>query len=284
MNWHPMHACMNHYLHPRGCSVPTRDGGLQCHLHLCVSLRLICISLSAVFCSFHPIAVPTTDAATLEAQFAQERAAYESIIQGTDLHSYFGNRVLESRTTAGRLVAVRVKPRVAFRRSEAAMVQYASENYAGLLRGGDDRQQSGAGPAPGPGVAHPEQVPEGSRTASNSSGRSKRCGKYTQPYLGRIGRQKTYNFFDRLQNNDMGPFDSEGEFDEWFLGRVSSPLAQAFWKRRLPKMRSKCPRFVLAHGDLAARNILVHGAFATGGFSFLSLCMIFGGLKAPAAY
>ncbi|PWY84748.1 hypothetical protein BO70DRAFT_395428 [Aspergillus heteromorphus CBS 117.55] len=52
----------------------------------------------------------------LEAQFAQERAEYESIIQDTDLYNYFGNRVVESRTTGGRLVAVKVKPRLAFHR------------------------------------------------------------------------------------------------------------------------------------------------------------------------
>lgn len=53
---------------------------------------------------------------------------YENAVQGTgDLYSYFGNRVVESKTTAGNLVAVKVKPLGAFVRSEADMMNYASQ-------------------------------------------------------------------------------------------------------------------------------------------------------------
>lgn len=48
---------------------------------------------------------------------------YENAVQGTrDLYNYFGNRVVESRTTGGNLVAVKVKPLGGFVRSEADML------------------------------------------------------------------------------------------------------------------------------------------------------------------
>ncbi|PGH19086.1 hypothetical protein AJ79_00120 [Helicocarpus griseus UAMH5409] len=80
----------------------------------------------------------------------------------------------------------------------------------------------------------------------------------TQPYIGRINRQPTLNFYDRLDFNFMGPFDSEEDFDNWCLARVKSSII--LWKRLLPKMRGKNGErnFVLTHGDLAARNIMVN--------------------------
>lgn len=89
----------------------------------------------------------------------------------------------------------------------------------------------------------------------------------TQPYIGRINRQETFNFYDRLHFNFMGPFESEEEFDSWCLQRVKSSMGKSPWKRLLPKMRdgtSSGGKFVLTHGDLAARNIMVHEGKVTG--------------------
>ena len=52
---------------------------------------------------------------------------YEDAVQGQYLHNHFGNRVVESRTTGGQLVAVKVKPQGAFVRSEAEMMHFASQ-------------------------------------------------------------------------------------------------------------------------------------------------------------
>ncbi|GLA80397.1 hypothetical protein AtubIFM56815_001217 [Aspergillus tubingensis] len=162
----------------------------------------------------------------IEARLAKQLEEYRSIIQGTDLYEYMGNRVVESRTTSGNLVAVKVNRKEDYRQSEAEIMQYA----------------------------------HGKRDPHTSEMR-----KHTQPYIGRIGNVTTYNFFDRLHNNDMGPFASEEEFDEWCFARVKFPYQQAFWKRYLPKMRKKSPsKFVLTHGDLSARNIMVQDGQLTG--------------------
>ena len=81
---------------------------------------------------------------------------------------------------------------------------------------------------------------------------------HTQPYIGRINHQETLNFFDRLDFHFMGPFESEEKFDNWCLGRVKSPIVRSLWKRLLPGMRAESPKLVLTHGDLSARNIMIH--------------------------
>ncbi|KAE8383042.1 kinase-like domain-containing protein [Aspergillus bertholletiae] len=87
----------------------------------------------------------------------------------------------------------------------------------------------------------------------------------TQPYIGRINQQATRNFYDRLLFDPMGPFASEEEFDSWGLERVKSTTAKKIWTRLLPGMRGTGEqKFVLTHGDLAARNIMVKGGKITG--------------------
>ena len=87
----------------------------------------------------------------------------------------------------------------------------------------------------------------------------------TQPYIGRINRQETRNFYDRIHFHFMGPFESEKEFDSWCLERVKSPIAKKIWARLLPGMRGTGEqKFVLTHGDLAARNIMVKDGKITG--------------------
>ncbi|PWY83102.1 kinase-like protein [Aspergillus sclerotioniger CBS 115572] len=208
----------------------------------------------------------------LNAHVAKKVEEYRSIIQGTDIYEHCGNRVVESRTTNGKLVAVKIKPREWFRRSEAAMMQYASDN--GILA---PRVLGCYNVKPNMTVTVTDRVPGESldkvwhtltkpqKRIDSISASSTEFRKHTQPYIGRVGNKTTYNFFDRLHNNDMGPFASEEEFDEWCFARVKFPLQQAFWKRYLPKMRNKKPsKFVLTHGDLAARNIMVRDGRITG--------------------
>lgn len=57
---------------------------------------------------------------------------YENAIHGRELYNYFGNRVVESKTTNGQLVAVKVKPLGGFVKSEADMMNYASQQQ-GIL-------------------------------------------------------------------------------------------------------------------------------------------------------
>ncbi|RAH54974.1 kinase-like protein [Aspergillus piperis CBS 112811] len=194
----------------------------------------------------------------IEARLAKQLEEYRSIILGTDLCDYMGNRVVESRTTSGNLVAVKVNRKEDYRRSEAEMMQFAHEK--GILtprvRGCYDVKR-------GVIATVTDRVPGDSldkvwHTLTKSQKKNielqlkqqvQEMRKHTQPYIGRIGNVTTYNFFDRLHNNDMGPFASEEEFDEWCFARV---------KKKRPS------KFVLTHGDLSARNIMVQDGQLTG--------------------
>ncbi|GFN10393.1 phosphotransferase family protein [Aspergillus tubingensis] len=210
----------------------------------------------------------------IEARLAKQLEEYRSIIQGTDLYEYMGNRVVESRTTSGNLVAVKVNRKEDYRQSEAEMMQYAHEKRIltprvrgcyyvkrGVIATVTDRVSG-------------DSLDKFWHTLTKSQKKNielqlkhqvQEMRKHTQPYIGRIGNVTTYNFFDRLHNNDMGPFASEEEFDEWCFSRDKFPYQQAFWKRYLPKMRKKSPsKFVLTHGDLSARNIMVQDGQLTG--------------------
>ncbi|KAF7166808.1 hypothetical protein CNMCM6106_002506 [Aspergillus hiratsukae] len=89
--------------------------------------------------------------------------------------------------------------------------------------------------------------------------------KCQQRYIGRIRHQPTVNFYKWARNEFMGPFDSEVNFDKWCLSRINSHRGVIFgfikkmkWRWKLHSLRGKDSNaFVLTHGDLAARNIMV---------------------------
>ncbi|KAI1977057.1 hypothetical protein LOZ53_002476 [Ophidiomyces ophidiicola] len=201
---------------------------------------------------------------------------YELAVQGRDLYNFHGNRVVESQTTAGQLVAVKVKPTAYFARSEAEMMHFASQQ-PGLLA----PRVIGCYDIPPritttvtnilAGESLDKVWPSMTKEQQNSiktqlKEQIRLMRTCTQPFIGRLGRQQTLNFYDRLEFNFMGPFETEEAFDDWCLERVSSPLFRTLWKRLLPGMRAKNgeQRFVLTHGDLAARNIMVADGKITG--------------------
>ncbi|KKY27661.1 putative phosphotransferase family protein [Phaeomoniella chlamydospora] len=194
---------------------------------------------------------------------------YEKAVQGEELSNDVGNRVIASRTSGGCLVAVKVKDRRIFRRSEADMMNYASHHTAGILAphvlGCYDVEPqlttmvSDLVPGlPLDTVRHnmnPEQQNSIKLQLKDQLRRFRECA---QTFIGRVNRQSIKNFFERTRFASMGPWDSEKEFDDWCLSRVKSPLAQLRWKHRLSKLRRKeSSEFVLTHGDLAAHNIMV---------------------------
>lgn len=88
-----------------------------------------------------------------------------------------------------------------------------------------------------------------------------------QPFIGRVGRQHTGNVYDRLVQTYCGPFADEEECDNWRLARLTrGRLARWKWNRMLERERRKSHsgRFVLTHGDLTPRNILVQDGVITG--------------------
>lgn len=90
----------------------------------------------------------------------------------------------------------------------------------------------------------------------------------TQPYIGRVNKKPTRNIYDRLPTTYCGPFPSEEAFDNWCVERVPVGffgLAHWKWPRWLEKERRKSSgKFVLTHGDLSPRNIMVKDGKITG--------------------
>lgn len=87
----------------------------------------------------------------------------------------------------------------------------------------------------------------------------------TQSYIGRVNHQPTRNPYEGIETKFFGPFDSEKRFDEWCLLRVNKASDRAHWKKKLAEMRETSPsKFVLTHGDLYPRNILVEDGKITG--------------------
>ncbi|KAL4778869.1 hypothetical protein BJX76DRAFT_362322 [Aspergillus varians] len=155
------------------------------------------------------------------------KPTYLNAIEGRELYNYMGNRVVESRSSNGKLVAVKHKPAGAY--SLDKVWHSLTKAQKNIIKNQLNEQ------------LHLFRT-------------------ITQPYIGRINHQETFNFFDRLHFHFMGPFETEEEFDEFCLARVKSPTARSVWQHLLPKMRTKgSSKFVLTHGDLAARNIMVHG-------------------------
>ncbi|RFU29748.1 hypothetical protein B7463_g6604, partial [Scytalidium lignicola] len=201
---------------------------------------------------------------------------YTNAVQGDcTLYDYFGNRVLRSTSTNGRVVAVKIKPRSVLLRSEGKMMNYASQQ-AGIkapqVLGCYDIEPkittmvsdlvSGVSLYL---VWHQMNKKQQDSIKIQLKEQFYNFRQCFQPYIGRIERQPTRNFYDRLKITTMGPFDSEDEFDNWCLVRIKSPLTRIKWKYLLSSMRGKDSKaFVLTHGDLAARNIIVKDGVVTG--------------------
>lgn len=88
----------------------------------------------------------------------------------------------------------------------------------------------------------------------------------TQPFIGRINQQPTRNLYDTTFTRYCGPFEDEKSFDEWCVNRLYGGVSQhKKWQKILEKQRrTSSGRFVLTHGDLSPRNILVQGSIITG--------------------
>ncbi|KAE8357148.1 kinase-like domain-containing protein [Aspergillus caelatus] len=158
----------------------------------------------------------------------------QNAIQGKELYNYFGNRVLESRASAGRVVAVKVKPTEGFARSEADMMHYASQKPGILAPQGESLDN----------VWHTMTKAERKSIKEQLKEQLRLFRQCTQPYIGRINRQETRNFYDRIHFHFMGP--------------LRPKRSLKIWARLLPGMRGTGEQtFVLTHGDLAARNIMV---------------------------
>jgi len=88
--------------------------------------------------------------------------------------------------------------------------------------------------------------------------------QHTSPFIGSIGHLPCIDpggFDDAL--SDMGPFDDEKSFNQYRLERVRAKRGDAV-ADRIASMQKSCHRFVLTHGDLSDRNIIVEKGRITG--------------------
>lgn len=90
----------------------------------------------------------------------------------------------------------------------------------------------------------------------------------TQSYIGRVNNRSTCNNYERFPGVVCGPFIDEEHFDQWCLARVPDGLfglTRKKWTKWLEKERQRPFRkFVLTHGDLSPRNIIVDDGVVTG--------------------
>ncbi|KAF5858487.1 hypothetical protein ETB97_004328 [Aspergillus alliaceus] len=197
----------------------------------------------------------------------------QGTIQCQELYNFHGNRVFSSTTANGLTVALYIKPTEGFARSEADMLHYVS-----LQPGITAPKVLGCYDVPRDLIAMVTDLLEGesldtvwySKTKTEQKSINAQLEeqiwlfrKYTQPYIGRVGRQETLNFYfyDRLHFNFMWPFGSEEELD--CLGQVRSSTERNIWGRLLPGTRAE-QKFVLTHEDLAARNFMMKDGKITG--------------------
>ncbi|KAL1856422.1 hypothetical protein VTK73DRAFT_8288 [Phialemonium thermophilum] len=205
---------------------------------------------------------------------------YVHAVLGNDIYNFFGNRVVEYTTARGDALAIKVKPPDALDRSEGDMMHYASENgiLAPRVRGVYDivttkpiaRVLVSARVSGVPLSEVWTTLSEPERITIKAELRSQlaciRACK--QPFIGRIGRQHTRNVYDRIPQTYCGPFSDEREFDRWCIARLKGgPLVRWRWQLFLDRERHRNPgpgEFVLTHGDLSPRNILVHNGHLSG--------------------
>lgn len=203
-----------------------------------------------------------------------------------ELYYFMGIRVLEHTTSDGSILALKVKPHTALERSEADMMQFAATHgiLAPKVRGCYDIVTMKP-KKPLARVLVAEKVPgEPLDTIWNNLAKAEQesikkqlheqftlMRKCTQPYIGRPGKQPTFNVYDRLEQTYMGPFEDTQAFDNWCLSRIKkSSFTTWKMKRFLEKAREKAKangtldKFVLTHGDLTPRNIMVEGGKVTG--------------------
>ncbi|KUI72247.1 Aminoglycoside 3'-phosphotransferase [Cytospora mali] len=206
----------------------------------------------------------------------------EAVLQRTEIYNYFDGIVLEQITTAGTLVAVKVSDRGGIYRSEAEMMHYAATHgvrapkvlgHYNIVTTRPKKPLAVAMVSDRvPGVplvdvwldlSSKEQQSSIKEQLQMEIGRMRKC---TQPFIGRVGNQETRNIYDRLVETNCGPFPDERACDDWCLARVhGSAFSRWKWGKMLERERRRSSGlFVLTHGDLTPRNIMVKDGVITG--------------------
>lgn len=204
---------------------------------------------------------------------------YLNAVLGKEIYNFFGNRVIEHTTSSGEVRAIKVRSRKDIYRTEADLMHYAATHgilaprVFGLYRITTTYSVASALISERvPGIALDEVWSDLSDADKSSIKQQLKqqltlMRECTQPFIGRLKRKPAQNVYSPIIiSRRFGPFDNEEAFDEWCLDRLKClPYSRWMWKKWLKRMRQKSPsKFVLTHGDLTPRNIMVDGSKVTG--------------------
>lgn len=199
-------------------------------------------------------------------------------VVGKELHYYGRNRVLEHTTSNGEVLALKVNTARSLKRSEADMMHYAATNgvlapkVCGVYDIVTEKRIARVMVSErlrGMPLAYVwRDLSEADQASIKDQLRDqiRKMRSCTQPYIGRIGKAETRNLYDTNFVRYCGPFEDEESFDNWCLKRLHGFGIQRWWYQRILQKKRKKPSggFVLTHGDLSPRNIMVDGTTITG--------------------
>ncbi|PPJ49693.1 hypothetical protein CBER1_02141 [Cercospora berteroae] len=214
----------------------------------------------------------------------------DAVVDANEIYEYLGKRVVEHTTQSGRALAIKLmlppdKDDYDENRSEAAMMHYAATHGVQAPKVQGVYEIVTTRPNKPIAVAMVSERASGMRlsdvwqdldrpTQDNIKDQLRQQLAHmracTSEEIGRLSGTPTYNIYDRLATTLCGPFSDEEAFDDWCLARVPEGLwglQRKRWARWLEKERSKSggkTRFVLTHGDLTPRNIIVDNGKITG--------------------
>ncbi|KAL2142874.1 hypothetical protein VTI28DRAFT_642 [Corynascus sepedonium] len=229
------------------------------------------------------------DMHTIQKQLRNMRYV-DAVQASSEIYNFFGGRVLEHTTPHGDVLAIKVSSRID--RSEGDMMHYAATHglRAPRVRGVYDilvgtgttttrRLASAMVSERAPGVPLADVWQDAMTAADRDAVKTQlrdqlaRMRACSEPFIGRVGGQPVRNVYDAAlvgPDSYCGPFADEAAFDDWCLARIpGGPLARAKWRWLLNAERKRrgardSNRFVLTHGDLTPRNIIVQGNVVTG--------------------
>ncbi|KAF4500229.1 Phosphotransferase [Fusarium agapanthi] len=206
------------------------------------------------------------------------KCSYLDAVIGKEIHNYWGNRVLEHINSHGQILALKVSSPNGIDHSQADMMHYAATHGVLAPKGGGVYDIITKRPiarvmiserVPGvPLVDVWQNMSQAEQVSIKEQLRAQieQMRTLVQPCIGRVDKQPTRNIYNTTFARHCGPFQDEEAFDNWCLDRLTGGTIQRWkWKRVLERQRRKSTgRFVLTHGDLSPRNIMVDGSTITG--------------------
>lgn len=204
-----------------------------------------------------------------------------------EIYNFMGGReILEHTTKDGTKLALKLRAPWAYKHSDAEMMRYAATHgvLAPKVRGiyeimNTEVVYTVVVSERVPGVSldtvwqdmSEEEQSDIKRQLKEQFTQMRKC---TLPRIGRPERAPMRNMFSRLELLYHEGWDSEEEFEEWMLKRIGTSIGASLtrwrcrkgiteWRDRMKKQQRET-RFVLTHGDLSPRNIMVDGSRITG--------------------